>query len=61
MRGAGLLVCDSAVLHLQRQWRDAVVASCRIAAVEVDAHCVVPARIASVKKRIWGVSPAAQT
>jgi deoxyribodipyrimidine photo-lyase len=47
-RNAGIVISDFAPLRIQRTWRDKVAESVTIPMYEVDAHNIVPCRVASV-------------
>ena len=49
-RPVGLLVTDFDPLRIKRGWREQVAARLPVACVEVDAHNIVPCRVASVKQ-----------
>jgi deoxyribodipyrimidine photo-lyase len=48
--GAALVVTDFDPLRIKTGWRTAAAAALRVAAVEVDAHNIIPARFASPKQ-----------
>jgi len=48
-QGVGTLVTDFDPLRIKRAWRDRVAGSAGVACIEVDAHNIVPCRVASPK------------